>query len=56
MFLSIQILNVIITLIKKNYSIYLNLNIIWVYDPCSYLGIQCKFYYNNCIKIIKMGM
>ena len=26
-------------------------NIQAIYDPCSYPGIQCKFYYNNDIKI-----
>ena len=36
---------VLFNIIKKKYNIQA------IYDPCSYPGIQCKFYYNNDIGI-----
>jgi hypothetical protein len=32
-----------------------NYNIECIYDPCSYPGIQCKYYYDKCLGV-KMGM
>jgi hypothetical protein len=41
-FINREILN---TILKNKYNIHC------IYDPCSYPGIQCKFYYNEDIKL-----